>query len=921
MKIARCYRRLLVLAALSLLAPLPPVRAQNSPPAAAVPSSPVTLAQTLTQIRPPSRGVFLAVDAEKITLPKNAALPSVTATPAEVAAGYGLITQDFGAVTALAPATQTVINADPADPNLFLDMDKNELLTLLSGTLTDTQWQSMTSPNGVALADLTGTDQRQILAALFPTGLRVQPVSAGFTQETLQEMAAAQRSGKSYSPPGLRDLTTDLPRARLRLGQKTALMLPVGKKGTSSYSGGGDTDPGIHYSVFGDAEANTFLSSQPQQTLYGIHLAGEAPNMLKAADLDYATPALKAAVPLLGLKTVGAFVAKISAVTHLELYADPHLAGRTVTIWGATSSAPASDLLRALALCVTGTCRAVGPAYVLTEDLVGAGVVHQRWADIQRQVMDQKETLMMGVGTTLMARHSPQDLQGLGDPADLTAAQRDQALRPGGVREGDAIYPPGTLFLPLNKLTPGQREAVRREVAQRDETAQLIPGLAAEQPDLTQNIRLTVTPTWQLRVPSLDSPVTLADLTAITNLFTYPPLRGPAPPAGPSAGPPPIPPKPPSLAAVLTPFPRRAVLAEVGSAKEVDSLVASLQAVGLNQLWLVTFSRGVDHSDLLAEALRVCKGTNISVYAVLDLLTWGDKTPKAQRDHNLFGEDSAQANAHFRRTQPDLLLTEEGMEFTVPTHQILVNPTNPDVQKKLTTLVKTLAVQPGLAGLVWQGDESPGYDPLADPQSDDDDRRLGYSEAVRLAFLRQTNADPLDVPSNRDSLGIDGLLWRDGSDAYTLTDRWNQFPAGANHALLGGLYAAARSVAPALPIFVRQRHDANIGQGWYGSWDDPQKPPPTYHSPQDQGPFGTPAAAPPPPRDIQARSQSRVSLMLMPGWPYGSASELAQDVRDQVGEQHWNGFVLDFTQGEPEAQGDPLAKLARSLSSPTSPRP
>lgn len=161
--------------------------------------------------------------------------------------------------------------------------------------------------------------------------------------------------------------------------------------------------------------------------------------------------------------------------------------------------------------------------------------------------------------------------------------------------------------------------------------------------------------------------------------------------------------------------PCRAVFAEVGSAKEVDSLVASLRTVGLNQLWLVTFSRGVDHSDLLTEALRVCKGTNISVYAVLDLLTWGDKTPEAQRDRNLFGEDSAQANAHFKRTQPDFRLAEEGRKFTVPAHQILANPNDPDVQNKLTTLVKTLAAQPGLAGLIWQGDESPGYDPLADP--------------------------------------------------------------------------------------------------------------------------------------------------------------------------------------------------------------
>ena len=904
-------------AVLSVLAPLPLAHAQNAPPSAAPPASNPTLAEALAHIGTPPRGVLLAVEADKIPLPKSAEPAGQAATPAEIAAEYGLITQDFGAVSALAPAAQRVLNADPADPNPFLDMEKNELLTLLSSTLTEAQWQAMTGPNGVALSDLTSADQKHILAALFPAaGLRVQPAPAGSMQEMLEGIAA-QKSGKPYVPPGLRDVSGDLPRARLRLGRKTTFMLPTVQGGADSYSGGGDTTPGVHYSVFSDAEANAFLPPHPENTLYGIQLAEEAPNTLKAAALDYEAPALRAKVPISNMKTVGALVARISAATHVEMYADPHLAGKTLTILGESQPVPASDLLRALALCLTGTYRAVGPASVLTEDLVGAGVVHQRWADLQQQVMDQKQTLMMNVSTSLAARHSPHDLQGLGDPADLTPGQADQALRPGGVRQENTVYPPGTLFLPLSKLTPGQQEASRREAESRDEIAKLIPGLSTGRPDLSRNIMLTVTPTWQLVVPSLDGPVTLGDLTAITNLFAYPPMGGTGTSAEPPAAGTPPPPKPPLLASALAPFPRRAVLAEVTSAKKLDSLVASMQLAGLNQLWLVTFSHGADHSDLLTEALRACKGTTIAVCAVLDLLTWNNKTPEAQRDRNLFGEDSAQADAHMKRTEPDFRLTEEGWGFTLPPDQILADPTDPAVQKKLTTLVKTLAAQPGLAGLVWQGDESPGYDPLAGFQSGGDDRRLGYNAAVRLAFLRETGADPLDVAPNRDSLGIDGLLWPGGAGAYTLTDQWSKFPAGANRALLRSLYAAARAAAPTLPIFVRQRHDADIPLGWYGSWDDPRKPPPSYRSPQDQGPFGLPAGPSEtpsvPPRDVQARTQSRVSLTLLSGWDYPSASELAQDIQDQTAGQHWNGFVLDFTQAPPGADADPLARLARSI--------
>lgn len=933
------HHYLLVLATAVLSIPVPLTHAQNTPPAALprphLPAprlpTPATLAQSLTQRGTPPRGIVLAVNAGE-AFPENAGPAPQDATIGEIAAEFGLTSQEFGSVTALAPASQTVLNADPANPNPFLDMDRTELLTLLSGTLNDAQWQAMTGPKGVALSDLTGTDQKQILSALFPaTGLRVQPVSADSVQEMLAGMAAAQKSGKPYSPAGLRDVTPDLPRAFLRLGQKTAIMLPTGPGGAGGYSGGGDDTFGLHYTVFDDAEANA-LSSHPStpETLYGIRLSDEVPNTLKAADLDYDAPALRAAVTLSGLKTVGALVAKISATTHIEIYADPHLANKTLTLLGKSESAPAPDLLRTLALCVTGTYRAVGSAFVLTEDLVGAGVVHQHWADVQRQMIDQRQTLMMSVSATLMARHSPSDLQGLGDPADLTPSQREQALKPGGVRQGDATYPPGTLFLPLSKLTPGQQDAVRRGMEQREEMVKLIPGPDAGQPDLKQNISLTVTPIWQLVLPSLDDPVILGDLIAITNLFAYPPM-GAAPlntetPTGPPAAAPPPAPKPPLLAAVLAPFPRRAVLAEVDTPQQVDSLAASLKTIGLNQLWLVAFSRGVDHSDLLTEALRVCKGTNIAVYAVLDLLTWGSKTPEASRDRNLFGEDSAQANAHFKRTEPDLLLTEEGMEYTLPTGQIIADPTNPAVQRKLTLLVKTLAAQPSLAGLVWRGDESPGYDPLTDlDSSGEDDRRLGYDAPVRLAFLRLTGADPLDVPPNRDSLGIDGLLWRDGnsSGAYALTDRWNGFPAGANHALLGSLYAAARLVAPALPILLRQRHDSDTQAGWYGSWDDPRKPPPTYHSPQDQGPFGVLQGqfGTLSPRDRQAQVQSRVSWTLLPGWAYRSASEMAQDIRDETAGQRWDGFVLDFTQNTPAAEGDPLTKLAQSIAAAQASKP
>ena len=70
----------------------------------------------------------------------------------------------------------------------------------------------------------------------------------------------------------------------------------------------------------------------------------------------------------------------------MELYADPRYSDRKLSVQG--TSASAGDLLRALALAVTGTWRVVGPAYLLTDDLEGLGVRQGRIQDwVDRSVL------------------------------------------------------------------------------------------------------------------------------------------------------------------------------------------------------------------------------------------------------------------------------------------------------------------------------------------------------------------------------------------------------------------------------------------------------------------------------------------------------------------------------------------------------
>ncbi len=80
-----------------------------------------------------------------------------------------------------------------------------------------------------------------------------------------------------------------------------------------------------------------------------------------------------------GAKTVGDLMARIRAVTGVEIYADRRYAELDVySRSGVNVLIRAGDLLKTLALSVTGTCRRVASgadaAFVLTDDRVGSGI-------------------------------------------------------------------------------------------------------------------------------------------------------------------------------------------------------------------------------------------------------------------------------------------------------------------------------------------------------------------------------------------------------------------------------------------------------------------------------------------------------------------------------------------------------------------
>ncbi len=543
-----------------------PAGAQTVTPAA-LPK--LTLAKALQSVPPPVGGLVLTVSAEKVTLPSGAEAPASDASITDVASAFGGITREFGSVTALAPESMVVLNTQPDPPNIMADMNPFGAIKLLAASLDDAQWQALTSEHGLGMADLTDDAQRSLFLASF----RDHRLWVGSEDPALKSLPAEQRGD-------VRDVSGQIETTRIRMGQSATIRLH-------------DTQGKTIYFSPGRPDAAQRLHTwrpkyQPPLTRYGATLKAAVPNTPKPSDLDWDTPALQASVSTAGLKTVGDLVSRIGQKTSLELYADPHYAAQTLTLRGTMSAAPAADLLRALCLCITGTFRKVGPAFVLTDDLVGVGVRRtqiSQWEDSGEAIRDRLEEQ---AGSAMLHRRigSARTLPTFGDPLAVTPEEMksipNDSLIPGLPKNFDDPFP-------FSKLTLPQQGWLRQTAASYDE--KLHRGDSSLEndrtdADLNHDVDLQVNYQIQLLVPTVGQPVDTALSFPLFELY-YPSSaellarEEASVAASGQPGAAALPPAPP-LSAMLRLGQRRAVLARPRTAAEVDALVTSMQALGLN---------------------------------------------------------------------------------------------------------------------------------------------------------------------------------------------------------------------------------------------------------------------------------------------------------------------------------------------------
>ncbi len=859
------------------------------PAASPAPPTPkkLTLAQALAAAPPPADGLLLSVSAEQVTLPDGAEPPPVDASLSDIAAAFGDQTTSFGTVTATAPQTMILLNTQPDAPNIAADLGYSTAFKMLTASLDDTQWQALTSERGLGLNDLSDDTQRGLFHALFPHG----QLWVGSADPALRDVPQEKRTD-------VQNMSDQIEATRLRLGQ-TAKFYLHNKEGGAIFHTLDRPDSAQRLSLFHPKHA-------PTPTEHGVELSAVVPNALKSSDLDYDRRVLQVSVSAAGVATVGALVTRIGQKTGLELYADPHYAARTLTVQGAAATEPAADLLRALCLCVTGTFRKVGPAYVLTDDLMGVGTRRKHLEDWEGEADYARDVLGDQAGSALLHHHAStaRKLPALGDPLAVTPEEMAALPEDGEFPGLPKIF--GNSW-PIAKLSPAQQAWIRQAAAEYNDKPLNDPQTEAKpEADATHDVDLKVNYQVQFLIPGQSQPIDAFNSPLF--LLYYPSEEelmansAPTYAAEQAKALAKLPPAPP-LSAALRLGRYRDVTAHPRSAKDVDALVAAMQKLGLNTLVLDVFSGGVSHvktngtngTDILTEALARTRGTGISVFADLSLLSWGDAPPDGVQDLTIDGQNSRQAALQARQINPHTdydYNTGKLIPFALP--PVSASPSSPQVQTTLTALVQETAARPGLAGFLWEDAAV--------------DSGLGYTPDRRLAFLRSAHADPVDTTEGSDALQAKTKLplFDDAAVDTAVSALWTKAQTQVNTNLLEQLRAAAQA-GGVMPILMEQGWNSNL---WYASWDDPKSQPPPQRELSFDGNYDENEAA----LKGIARAQGHLVLRREAIENDGASVAMARQLQDDAKTLPGDGFVLDFRHEEVTQGAAPLDALVRAVS-------
>jgi hypothetical protein len=841
-----------------------------------------------------------------------------------------------GTVDLFAPAEMTILNSNPGRANPYLDLHPGEVIMRLISSLDKRQFGLLCSSQGLGLNDLKQNQRDLFLASLpeemklrrmeatapstppqgLPEGVTMPPVMIRMSNMPAVELTPQQRNG-----------------VRLQISRNVSYMFRMsGQEG--SYTGVGSSRNRKIGDTWFDLESSTRSRSRSDNSAYGVVLKQKVPNKLKTGQLNFDAPVLNTLVPLTTPVTISEMLARISKATGVEFLADKRVGQLPLWTSAPRMGARAGDILKVLALSVSGAYRRIGPVYLLTEEVEGLGPRAMRivsWADEASQVVRQEQEVFR-------KRAAEENLGSLVGFADDTTITIPEATKQEIMGRGSF----GFTGISLSALSAKEQQEIRDMMGRIRAPGGIEQDKVYVQPQMALKYLIPgvgAVSDGRISAFSLDS--------LLTNRMGgfVPPPRGnmPAPPPRPTE---PIP---------LGETPYRALIlpaAALDSDEAAQKILKEAAWRGFNAVW-VTLQAGEDTAPL-TRTIAAGKAVNIRVGALVRMLIPSADTAAEQKDLTINGE-----------TMPPAPTAEQISRGISSTNLQRHEWRRVDSPKSVAALKKnllTIAEIPELAAFVLMDTAAPGYAPPSRREGmmlRTDASQFGYTTELRLAFLRKEGVDPIDVyytgsypevrsvvlqppafrfeqlnpaPPVKSELLMSsgGFLLREGrivrfaggseggpwAAAQDMLKKWGETRNTANVSLMNSLYIALRGRKPELPLFVKSR----AGEGffslyttWFGSWDKGEVMP--QYDPFLPGQL-----------DEKARKSSQKILMVIrpstlaemqrPNQPAPTEEKRIEDLRARLKGQmsanlaKWDGLTLDLSDTAPEQILSTLSAVA-----------
>lgn len=256
----------------------------------------------------------------------------------------------LGGLSAIVPTERLRLSLTSL-PNPYDTLSVNDRFAAFLGTLSDAQWRQITQ-SGIAPSEVSGR-QRLLLQALIPHPL--------YAQEFIYE-------GDGLSGNG--DPVLVSPDSALRTKLQIFKTLDVGYGAMVDSVTKGQMWHGVSSSTYRIQGSHVYRAvTDPARNGQGPYSGTVEPNTEKPSQLDVKQAALQKPIPVAENESLNDLFAAIRASTGVEVYPDRRIARFELNVIG--DHANAGDLLRAMALCVSGAYRKVGPAFVLAPDIDG----------------------------------------------------------------------------------------------------------------------------------------------------------------------------------------------------------------------------------------------------------------------------------------------------------------------------------------------------------------------------------------------------------------------------------------------------------------------------------------------------------------------------------------------------------------------